>query len=271
MPAKAIDINCDLGESFGAYRLGLDAEVMKYISSANIACGWHAGDSMVMNNTVRMANSCGVAVGAHPGYPDLVGFGRRHMECAPEEVESYVTYQVGALNAFCIRHSINMTHVKPHGALYLRAMNDEKVGAAICEAIAGLNPNLSLFVIAGPQGAKLDGIARSFGLNVCREAFPDRGYNPDGSLVSRMRPDAVLSDPPMVSDRALMIAKEGRISAFDGSIVELQAETLCAHGDNQSAVTIVREIRARLEEAGISIRSGVCGNSRSLTHGALGW
>lgn len=254
MADKSIDINCDMGESFGAYRLGLDSEVMRYISSANIACGWHAGDSLVMEKTVRMATSSEVAVGAHPGYPDLVGFGRRRMDCSAEEIRSYLTYQVGALNAFCVANSTEMRHVKPHGALYMSAMKDEKVGEAICEAVSALNPNLALFVMAGQQGFKLARIASEHGLRVCREAFPDRQYGPDGSLIPRNAPHAVLSDTSLVAKRALMMAIEGKVKASDGSIIELEAETLCVHGDNEAALGLVREIRRQLEREGVVIR-----------------
>lgn len=255
MSLKSIDINCDLGESFGAYRLGLDFEVMRYISSANVACGWHAGDSMVMSQTVEVAVSHGLCIGAHPGYPDLVGFGRRHMDCSPKEIQSYVTYQVGALYAFCLTHLTDMTHVKPHGALYHRALNDERVAHAICNSIAGLNNNLDLFVLAGPRGDRLASIADSSGISVCREAFPDRHYSKDGSLVSRDNPKAVISDPSQVSDRAIMMALEGRIEAVDGSVIDLEAQSLCVHGDNESALSLVRAIRAGLEAKGFRIES----------------
>lgn len=254
MAEKSIDINCDLGESFGAYRMGFDSDVMRYISSANIACGWHAGDSLVMEKTVRMATCNEVAVGAHPGYPDLVGFGRRHMDCTAEEIRSYLTYQIGALNAFCVTNSVEMRHVKPHGALYMNAMKDERVGEAICEAVAALNPNLVLFVMAGQQGFKLASIASSHGLRVCMEAFPDRQYDPGGNLTPRSDPNAVLSDTSLVAQRALMMAIEGRVKASDGSIIELEAKTLCVHGDNEAALGLVREIRRQLEREGVAIR-----------------
>ncbi len=254
MSVKSIDINCDLGESFGPYRMGLDSELMKFVSSANIACGWHAGDSMVMSRTVRMAADHGVAVGAHPGYPDLVGFGRRHMECSLDEIKSYITYQVGALNAFCVSNSIEMRHVKPHGALYLKAMEDEKVGAAICEAVALLGAGLSLFVLAGSKGDRLSEIASRHGIRVCREAFPDRRYSPDGGLVSRRRTGAVLSDPNVVAERALMMALDGKVQCEDGSFIQLDVDTLCVHGDNESALTLVETVRNRLEREGVTIR-----------------
>ncbi len=255
MNAKCIDINSDVGESFGAYQLGLDSELMKFVSSANIACGWHAGDSVVMNRTVKMAIEEGVAIGAHPGYPDLVGFGRRNMDCSFEEIRSYITYQVGALDAFCVTHSVEMRHVKPHGALYNKAMEEEKVGAAVCEALAGLNKGLSLFVMAGGQGDRLAAIASSHGLKVYREGFPDRQYTSDGRLVSRRRPNASLSDPEMVAQRALMMVLDGKVMSEDGSLMDMEVETLCVHGDNYAALELVKRIRHELEREGALIKA----------------
>lgn len=256
MSVKSIDINCDLGEGFGRYQLGLDSELMMFVSSANIACGWHAGDSLVMSRTVRMAADHGVAVGAHPGYPDLVGFGRRHMDCSPEEIRTYITYQVGALNAFCVAHSVEMRHVKPHGALYHRAMEDEKVGAAICEAIADLGKELSLFVLAGRQGDRLSELASNHGLKVYREAFADRQYTADGGLVPRKKPGAVLSDPAIVTEIALMMALDRKVRCVDGSVIDIEAHTLCVHGDNHEALELVRGIRHGLENEGVLIQPG---------------
>lgn len=255
MPINSIDINCDLGESFGAYSLGPDSEVMKYISSANIACGWHAGDSVVMGNTVELAAVYGVSIGAHPGYPDLVGFGRRHMECSPSEIKSYVTYQIGALNAFCVSHSVELRHVKPHGALYSKAMIDENVAHSICEALANLNNKLSLFALAGQKGDQLEKIASGYGLRVFREAFPDRQYLPDGALVPRSHPEATLTDPQEVMDRALAMVIDSKVHTINGSAVEIEVHTLCVHGDNQSALSIVKLLRNGLEKEGLRIQA----------------
>ena len=255
MSAKSIDINGDLGESFGAYQLGLDSELMKYVSSANIACGWHAGDSVVMGRTVKKAIEHSVAIGAHPGYPDLVGFGRRNMDCSFEEIRSYITYQVGALNAFCVTHSVKMSHVKPHGALYVRALEDEKVGVAVCEAVATLNGELSLFVLAGGQGDRLASIASSHGLKVYREGFPDRQYTSDGRLAPRSSSNASLSDPEVVAQRALMMAIDGKVISEDGTLIEMEVETLCVHGDNYAALELVKRIRHELEREGALIRA----------------
>lgn len=253
MKLKRVDINSDLGESFGAYQLGLDSELLKLVSSANIACGWHAGDSVVMNRTVKMAIEQGVAIGAHPGYPDLVGFGRRHLDCSVEEIRSYITYQVGALNAFCVSHSVGMSHVKPHGALYTKALEDEKTGTAVCEAVACLDKALTLFVLAGKQGDRLAKIAAAHGLKVCREGFPDRLYTSDGRLVSRRRFDSTLSEPEVVSQRALMMALDCKVLAEDGSLLDMEVQTLCVHGDNHAALDLVKKIRHELELEGAQI------------------
>jgi 5-oxoprolinase (ATP-hydrolysing) subunit A len=251
---QAIDLNCDMGESFGAYKLGLDEEVIKYVSSANIACGRHAGDPMVMNRTVQLAAAHGVAVGAHPGYPDLMGFGRRKMDCTREEVRAYVIYQIGALMAFCAAHHVPMRHVKPHGALYNTAVEDETVARAIAEAVVAVDPNLLYVALAGPGGLLATRIGKESGLRVVYEAFPDRAYTPEGRLVSRSLPGAVISDPETVARRAVMIAKEKKLKAVDGTIIDLEAGTICVHGDNPRAVDLVKSIRALLESEGIAVR-----------------
>ncbi len=249
-----IDLNCDMGESFGAYALGLDEEVIKYISSANIACGYHAGDPMVMNRTVRLAAKHGVGIGAHPGYPDLMGFGRRNMDCNTAEIRNYVIYQIGALNAFCVANGVKMRHVKPHGALYLAAAENREVAAAIVEAVAYVDRELMCLALAGPKGELMADACEKAGLPLVREAFPDRTYVRDGMLTPRRSPGAVLSDPKEVAARALMIAKEGRIRAADGTVISLDAQTICVHGDNPTAIDLVRGIRNLLESEGVAIR-----------------
>jgi 5-oxoprolinase (ATP-hydrolysing) subunit A len=249
-----IDLNCDMGESFGRYRLGLDEEVIKYISSANIACGWHAGDSSVMDRTVRSAASYGVGVGAHPGYPDLMGFGRRFMDCTAEEIKGFVIYQVGALMAFCRVNGVRMRHVKPHGALYLAAIDHEAVAEAIAEAVVSVDPELMYVALAGPGGDVMTRVGERVGLRVVYEAFPDRAYTPEGKLTSRRLPGAVISDPEEVAERVVMIARERKLRAVDGSLIELDARTVCVHGDNPAAVELVRRIRQQLEADGIAIR-----------------
>ncbi len=250
---KTIDLNCDMGESFGAYTLGMDHEAIRYITSANIACGWHAGDPQVMNRTVQMARDHGVGVGAHPGYPDLIGFGRRDMDCTPEELRDYIVYQIGALQAFCRVHGTRLRHVKPHGALYLTAVEKEAVARAVAEAIVSVDPNLMFVALAGAKGEVMRRIGRDVGLRVVYEAFPDRAYTPEGTLASRRTPGAVIKDPAVAAERALRMAAEGKIIATDGTVIEIEAQTLCVHGDTPTAVDLVRTIRRTLESENIRV------------------
>ncbi|MGD9236015.1 MAG: 5-oxoprolinase subunit PxpA [Desulfobacterales bacterium] len=250
---KRIDLNCDMGESFGAYKLGMDDAVIQYITSANIACGWHAGDPAVMNHTVAIAVEHGVGVGAHPGYPDLLGFGRRNMDCTMEELRNYVIYQIGALQAFCSAHGTRLQHVKPHGALYLTAVENEDVARAVAEAIVQVNPDLRYVALAGAKGELMTRIGQEVGLKVVYEAFPDRAYSPEGTLVSRRQSGAVIKDPQAVSQRALRMVREGVVVAIDGSAIPLEAQTLCVHGDNPKAVELVRSIRETLEADGVAV------------------
>ncbi|MCK4985158.1 MAG: 5-oxoprolinase subunit PxpA [Desulfobacterales bacterium] len=248
-----MDLNCDMGESFGAYKLGMDEEVIQYITSANIACAWHAGDPAVMNQTVAMALKHGVGVGAHPGYPDLLGFGRRNMDCTMEDVRNYVIFQIGALEAFCKVHGTQLQHVKPHGALYLTAVENEDVARVVAEAIVSVNPDLLYVALAGAKGELMTRIGQEVGLRVVYEAFPDRAYSPEGTLVSRRQPGAVVKDPQAVSERALRMVKEGVVIAVDGTTIPLEAQTLCVHGDNPKAVDLVRSIRETLEADGVAV------------------
>jgi UPF0271 protein len=250
---EKIDLNCDMGESFGAYKLGMDDAVIQFISSANIACAWHAGDPSVMNHTVAIAVENGVGVGAHPGYPDLLGFGRRNLDCTMEELRNYVIYQIGALQAFCNAHGTKMQHVKPHGALYLTAVENEDVARVVAEAIVSVNPDLLYVALAGAKGELMTRIGQEVGLGVVYEAFPDRAYSPDGTLVSRRQPGAVIKDAQAVSERALRMVKEGVVIAVDGSTIPLEAQTLCVHGDNPKAVDLVRSIRETLEADGVAV------------------
>lgn len=250
---KQIDLNCDMGESFGAYQIGMDAAVMPNITSANIACGWHAGDPRVMDQTVKLAVEHGVGIGAHPGYPDLIGFGRRNMDCIPSDIRQYVIYQIGALQAFCNAHNVKMQHVKPHGALYLTAVMDETVARAVAEAIVSVDPDLYYVALAGEKGALMTRIGQEVGLKVVYEAFPDRAYTPEGNLVSRKLPGAVIQSPEQVSERALKMAAEGKVVAVDGTVVDINAQTLCVHGDTTKAVELVKGIRQMLENEGLSV------------------
>ncbi len=250
---KKIDLNSDMGESFGAYKLGMDEAVIQHITSANIACGWHAGDPLVMDRTVKMAVEFGVGVGAHPGYPDLLGFGRRNMDCTLEEVQKYLIYQIGALQAFCKINGTKLQHVKPHGALYLMAVENEEIARAVAEAIVSVNPELLYVALAGAKGEFMSRIGQEVGLKVVYEAFADRAYTPDGTLVSRRQPGAVIKDPEEVSERALRMAKDGIVIAVDGTSIPLEAQTLCVHGDTPSAVDLVKKIRETLESDGVLV------------------
>ncbi len=249
-----IDLNCDMGESFGAYTLGMDEAIISSVSSANIACGFHAGDPQVMARTVQLAAAHGVGIGAHPGFPDLLGFGRRNMDCSVDEVEAYLIYQIGALQAFCTAHGTLLRHVKPHGALYNMAVGNEHLLRSIARAIARVDSRLFMVVLAGPQAARSAAIASEEGVHTLFEAFPDRAYTPEGTLVARRLPGAVIHDAETAADRAVRMAVEGMVLAIDGSAVPLEAHTLCVHGDNPNGVALAAAIRARLEAAGVEVR-----------------
>ena len=246
--SSKIDLNCDMGESFGMYRLGMDEEVIKYVSSANIACGFHAGDPMVMRRTVRMAEAHGVAVGAHPGYPDLVGFGRRNMDVSPDETKADVVYQIGAIQAFT--QSKKLQHVKPHGAMYNRAVKDESLARAICEAVQEVDEDMILLAQAGSRWVA---IAEEMGMRVAREIFADRALNPDGTLVSRTLPGSVLHDVNEVADRSLRMVREGKAVAINGDVIDVQAESLCIHGDTPGALEMARVLHDLLVNDGVEI------------------
>ena len=250
---STIDLNCDLGESFGPYTMGYDDQVMQHITSANVACGWHAGDPMVMDHTVLMAAKYGVGVGAHPGYPDMLGFGRRHMDCSPDELKNYVLYQVGALDAFCRIHGVKLSHVKPHGKLYLDCLDRRDQAMAIAGAVYAYDPNLIYVAFAGPRGEMVRQAGLEVGLKVAFEAFPDRAYTAEGLLVPRGVPGAVVQDPDEVAERALKVAMEQKIIADDGTIIDLEAQTLCVHGDTPTALQLVEAIRGKLTDNGVTV------------------
>ena len=248
----SIDLNCDLGESFGAYTLGMDSAVIPYITSANVACGYHAGDPLVMQKTVAACKANGVHIGAHPGYPDLMGFGRRNIAATPAEVKAYVQYQVGALSAFCAAAGVPLCHVKPHGAMYNMAARDEALARAICEGILEVNPKLTLLALSG---SAMVSAARALGLSVKNEVFADRGYQRDGTLVPRSKPGAMITDEDEAIARVIRMAKEGVVRSVDGVDVPLTADSVCVHGDGEKALAFVRRIRAALTEAGIEVRA----------------
>ena len=251
---KQIDLNSDVGESFGAYNIGLDEAVIPLISSANIACGFHAGDPLVMAKTVTLARENGVGIGAHPGLPDLMGFGRRAMDVSLEEIKHYVTYQVGALQAFSAQRGLLLQHVKPHGALYNMAVRDTEISNAIAEVISRLDENLILVVLAGANRDDLEAISKRHSIRFAFEFFGDRAYNPDGSLVNRKLPGAVLHDDGAVAERVIKLVETGTVSAVDGSEIELKADTICVHGDNPEALALVKKILTTLTDSGITVR-----------------
>lgn len=250
---KSIDLNCDMGESFGRYKLGLDEEVIQEITSANVACGWHAGDPSVMNATVAMAKENGVGVGAHPGYPDLLGFGRRNMDCTLDEIRHYVIYQIGALQAFCTSHKTKLQHVKPHGNLYLSMLEDVDLAKSVAEAIACVDPGLICLTLAGAKNKNMTQACQAFGLRIAYEAFPDRAYTVDGTLVSRRKPGAVIHDPEQAAERALRMARDNEVIAEDGSKIPLEVHTLCVHGDTPTAVDLVKRIHQELTHEGLAV------------------
>ena len=217
----SIDLNCDLGESFGAYTIGMDAEIFPYVTSTNIACGFHAGDPSVMQKSVLLCKKYGVQVGAHPGLPDLQGFGRRRMAISPAEAEADVMYQIGALKAFCDAAGVPLHHVKPHGALYNMAARDPVLAAAICRAVQAAAPGAVLLALSGSEMVKA---ANAIGLPVASEVFADRGYQADGSLVPRGAPGAMIEDEDTAIARVLQMAAQGTVQADDGSTVTLQAD-----------------------------------------------
>ena len=247
-----IDLNSDLGESFGRWTLGHDAELMASITSCNIACGYHAGDPEVMRRTVRLAREHGVAIGAHPGLPDLVGFGRRAMSVTAADVENLVLYQVGALAAIARAEGTRLQHVKPHGALYNMAIKDRGLADGIARAVASFDPSLLLF---GLPGTELLRAGDAAGLPLAAEGFADRNYEADGSLTPRTEPDAVIHDAAAVVTRAVQMAREGVVISRDGEEVPMRVATICTHGDTPGSHTLARRIRDGLERAGIKVRA----------------
>ncbi|WP_147539319.1 LamB/YcsF family protein [Anaerotruncus rubiinfantis] len=245
-----IDMNSDMGESFGAYTLGCDEEIIKCVSSANLACGWHAGDPVVMDNRVKLCHKYGVAVGAHPGYPDLMGFGRRKMTISYEELKAYVKYQIGALNAFVTAEGMKLQHVIPHGAFGNLHMVDHTASLAICDAILEVDPDIILMTPASRMGVQ---VAKERGVRYASAVFADRAYNDDLTLVARGTPGAVIRDPEEAVKRVIRMVKEGVVTTVTGKEVPIEAHTICTHGDTLTAVEIVRSMRVALEAEEIQI------------------
>jgi UPF0271 protein len=247
-----VDLNSDTGESFGAYTIGHDAGLFRSITSANVAAGFHAGDPSVLRDTIRLAKAHGVAVGAHPGFPDLVGFGRRELNVTPQAAEDLVLYQIAAVAGVAAAEGVTIQHVKPHGALFNMAVRNAELAGAIARAVAAFDKTLILF---GLPGSEILAAGRAAGLRVAAEVFADRAYEADGSLTSRRKPGSVLHDPAVVVSRAVRMIKERTVIATDGSIVPLEADTICVHGDTPGSDDLAAKIRAGLEAADVIVRS----------------
>lgn len=247
-----VDLNADVGEGASESGLGQDPALMRSITSANVACAFHAGSPGVMRATIELAAGHGVAVGAHPGFPDLEGFGRRELQVAPRDVEDFVVYQVGALAAIAAAQGVRLQHVKPHGALFNMAARDPELADAVARAAAAIDKSLILF---GPPGSQLTAAGRRAGLRIACEAFADRAYNADGSLVARQHPEAVIHDPDVVAGRAVRMVREQVVQALDGTDVPLIVDTICVHGDTPGAAALAARIRAALTGAGIDVKA----------------
>ena len=245
-----IDLNSDLGEGFGLYSIGMDSEIISLISSANIGCGWHGGDPMVMDATVKECKAKGVAVGAHPGFPDLLGFGRRNMQITPAEAKAYAKYQLGALQAFTKSHGVPLQHFKPHGALYNMAAVDIKLATALAEAVYEVDPNIIFLALAN---SCMITAALECGLSVAREVFADRAYNADGTLVSRSMPGAMIHDTNLCISRVIRMVKENKVQAITGEDIDLVPDSICVHGDNIHAVEFIKAIREAFVEENIAV------------------
>ena len=247
---KRIDLNSDMGESFGAYSFGSDEQMLEHITSANIACGFHAGDPNVMDRTIRMAKENNVAIGAHPGFPDIAGFGRRMIDFSPDEIYRLVLYQIGALQAFCKIHQVKLRHVKAHGALYNQAAFHRETADAIAQAVYDLDPS---FILYGLAGSELLKAGREAGLNVASEVFADRTYQPDGSLTPRHKKNALILDVNQAVEQVNMIISDGKVQAVNGELMKIEADTVCVHGDGPHAVSFVKSLRKLLVAQGIEV------------------
>ncbi len=247
-----IDLNSDVGESFGSYVLGLDEEVIKYVTSVNIACGWHAGDPIIMEKTLKKAIKNGVAVGAHPGYPDLLGFGRRNMDISPKEARTYMIYQLGALNGFASANGIKIQHIKLHGAFYNTASMKPKLAEEVINGILDVDKDIILLALSGTYIAKR---AQEKGLRVAQEVFADRAYNEDLTLVNRKLPGAVIHDPEQAINRIKKMVVDGKVESISGKEMDIVADSICVHGDNPQAVSFVKEIKENLLAEGISLKA----------------
>ena len=245
-----IDLNADMGESFGAYTIGHDAGLMKSITSANVAAGFHGGDPTVLRDTIRLAKANGVAVGAHPGFPDLVGFGRRELQVAPHEAEDLVLYQIAAVAGVAAAEDLKIQHVKAHGALFNMASRDRELAGALARAVAAFDRSLILFASPGSEVVQA---GRDLGLRLALEVYADRAYEADGRLVSRRKPGSVIHDVDVVVSRAVRMVKDHIVMAVDGTVVQLEADTVCVHGDTPGAAGLASRLRAGFEAAGVTV------------------
>lgn len=247
-----VDLNSDLGEAFSIYKMGLDEEILKYISSANVACGFHASDPMVMDKTISLAKTNNVKIGAHPSFPDLLGFGRREMKISFDEAKNYTLYQLGALSAFAKAHNTKISHLKAHGAFYNMAAKDENLALALCEAIASFDENI---ILLGLSSSLMCECAKKKGLRYANEVFADRAYNEDGTLVSRSIKGSVIDDEQEAIKRVINMVKNGKVSTINGKEIDIKVDSICVHGDNAKALDFVKNISLELKNAGIKISS----------------
>ncbi|WP_424686158.1 MAG: 5-oxoprolinase subunit PxpA [Halarcobacter ebronensis] len=238
-----IRLNCDMGESFGIWKMGADEEIMPYISMANLACGFHSSDPLTMNRSVELAKRHNVTIGAHPSYQDLVGFGRRSIQCTLEEIKSKILYQLGALSAFCKSHGTTVSYVKPHGALYNDMMRDENIFKAILSAISSYDKNVRLMILSNPNNEAYSYTAKMYGIDLIYEVFADRNYNDDGSLVSRIKPNAVIHDELLVLERIQNLKDRGFLESVNGQRLFLKADTVCVHGDGENALAFIQALQ----------------------------
>jgi 5-oxoprolinase (ATP-hydrolysing) subunit A len=255
-----IDLNCDMGESYGHFVIGQDEEIMPFVSSINVACGFHGGDPRIIHHTIRLAQKYGVAIGAHPSYPDLAGFGRRDMPLDAQEVYDIVLYQIGAVAAFTKAGGTKLHHVKPHGALYNRAAVDAEIAAAIVHAIFYFDPTLILY---GPPASQLLLAAVQTGLPFCSEAFADRSYNASGQLTSRQHPNALITNENIALEQVLQIIQHKTVQTTDGMVIPMEAQTICVHGDGKHALQIISRLRSALTEKGFLVAAPKSGDERS--------
>ncbi|WP_041701792.1 LamB/YcsF family protein [Gottschalkia acidurici] len=247
---KKVDLNSDIGESFGIYKIGLDEEIVKYITSANIACGWHAGDPITMEKTIEISKKSGVKIGAHPGFMDLMGFGRRDMSITKHELKAYIKYQLGALMALSRNSGEKVQHLKPHGSMYNMASKDKDLSQAIAEAVYEVDKAI---VLVGLANSELIEAGKKIGLKVANEVFADRAYNRDGTLVYRSVEGSIIENLELAIERTIEMVKKGRVKSITGEYIDIEADTICVHGDNPKAVEFAKNIRKNLEYEGIEV------------------